>query len=136
MKTRKAFDAVISVILTFVLLIVSISADEMNPITGDTLGRHEVSVIFGENCSLTSEQRTLIVNLLVNHTEMSGNRNLWCSLFGHKTTIETVTVIKHKVSDTQPRCWKEIYEVTICSRCDYAEEAYICGNFIYCCSDD
>ena len=56
----------------------------------------------------------------------------FCWLFGHDLSTSTVTVIKHKVSPTSPRCLEEIHEVTICSKCDYMEDKIISSVYIPC----
>lgn len=83
------------------------------------------------------EQKILAQRLVLSNVEeepSSTNYNLLCTMFGHKTTVESVTIIEHCVSDTQPRCLRTIQELTICSRC----ESVIYTNtisqvYIYCC---
>lgn len=62
--------------------------------------------------------------------------NIICTLFGHSTTTSVVSVTHHKASIHSPRCLKEYYEVTACSRCNYTEEELLGGHYIVCCPED
>lgn len=61
---------------------------------------------------------------------------LACTLFGHKLTESTVEVITHKVKTYAPRCKREIYDVTICERCDYQTQTLSSTSYIPCCPED
>lgn len=56
----------------------------------------------------------------------------FCWLFGHNLTSSTSIVITHELNTTSPRCLKEVYNVTTCSKCDYMEKELISSYFIQC----
>lgn len=60
--------------------------------------------------------------------------NVLCTLFGHKLSSHFSTVTTHKVRSTAPRCLQKVYEVTVCSRCDYTTSQLISTTYVYCCS--
>jgi len=62
--------------------------------------------------------------------------NILCTLFGHDTSESGVAVIRHKAYIHEPRCKKEFYNVTACSRCDYTVEEYMGFILIYCHPED
>lgn len=98
-----------------------------------------VEVSFENNSSFTEDQKQNIVNMLV-YGEGSGStvqsRGIWCTLFGHDLTTESVTVVHHKKKTTSPRCYKELYSVDSCSNCDYVYEELVSGVYIVCCAED
>ena len=59
-----------------------------------------------------------------------------CWLTGHNLTSDNVAEVKHKVSKTAPRCYKTIYQVDTCSKCDYMETTVLNQAFIDCCAED
>jgi len=58
--------------------------------------------------------------------------NILCSLFGHKLTTTSTTVITHNVYSNAPRCVEELYNLSVCSRCDYVSQELISRSRIYC----
>lgn len=94
-----------------------------------------VTVEFSPNSSFTVENQATIANYVASNTDDSyvAAYNLWCTMFGHDTTTETITVIEHCVSDTAPRCVKTFQDVTACSRCDYVNIEVIGSSYIFCC---
>ena len=62
--------------------------------------------------------------------------NILCTLFGHQTSQSAVTVTRHKVYIHAPRCRKDFYEVTSCSRCDYTVEELLGSACIDCHPED
>ena len=93
------------------------------------------TVIFDEATQFSAEQRENIVNLLANGTETEDSETygLMCTLFGHKYVEESVKTITHCVSDTQPRCFEEVFDIGECSRCGKTYANRISYQYIYCC---
>ena len=93
------------------------------------------TIIFDEATQFSAEQRENIVNLLANGTETDDAETygLMCTLFGHKYVEETVKTITHCVSDTQPRCLEEKFDIGECSRCGDTYSNRISYQYIYCC---
>ena len=104
--------------------------------TGATIEIDGFSVIFDADSSFTAEEQQLIVEKVVSNNtdnEAATTYNLLCTLFGHKTTTETITVIEHCVRESQPRCTKSLRDVTTCSRCDYVTIDVLSSTYIHCC---
>lgn len=102
----------------------------------------DVVVIFDSNSSFTSKEQEQLAILIAsqatnfNHNQ-SASYGLVCTLLGHKYgSSETVTSIVHKVNDAAPRCKRESYSITKCTRCDHAETALLGSYFINCCPTD
>lgn len=58
---------------------------------------------------------------------------LTCTLFGHDLEIGTTYTITHKARATEPRCLKQTYNYSACTRCDYEASTLISSTYIYCC---
>ena len=58
--------------------------------------------------------------------------NVLCTLFGHKLTETTASVITHNVYSNAPRCVEKIYDVSVCSRCDYVSQELLSSTRIFC----
>lgn len=104
--------------------------------TGRTIEIDGFSVIFDADSTFTVEEQQLIAEKIVsNNTEnkIATTYNLMCTLFGHKTTTETITVIEHCVRESLPRCIKSLQDVTTCSRCDYVTTDIVSSTYFYCC---
>lgn len=62
--------------------------------------------------------------------------NILCVLLGHDTSESVVAVIYHKVYEHDPRCRKDFYIVTACSRCDYTVDEFAGSIDIHCHPED
>lgn len=93
------------------------------------------TVIFNETTQFSAEQRVKIAEYLANGAETSDAETygLTCTLFGHKYVEDYVTTITHCVSDTQPRCLQEDFEIGECSRCGDTYSNRIAYKYITCC---
>lgn len=116
-------------------LITSATAETVNSSVIIVSDGVEYTVEF-KNTTLSDEQQQAIAERLVNDEEDSvQSYGLMCTLFGHKTEQSTVAVITHKVRTTSPRCKRETYLVTICTRCDYQEQDLGGTSYIVCCAE-
>ena len=118
------------------LLVFSLSTFADTATSNDyQIGTYTIS--FNENSSLTSEEQQLFAKRRAEiNSEDNSNpklKNVLCSLFGHNTKTESMTVIEHRVRDTAPRCKESVEDVTCCSRCDYMSVKVISTVYIYCC---
>lgn len=97
-----------------------------------------ISVIFSDDTKLTQDKRQEIADRIVYGTQQSDvmPASLLCTLFGHKTSVEEVIVIHHKVRSKSPRCLKECIDVETCSRCDYENQTVTFQGNIDCCPED
>ncbi len=133
---------IISLFMAAILCV--LSATVITSATAETADSSVVIVSEGveytvefENTTLSDEQKQAIAERLI------GDKNdgiqtygLMCTLFGHKTEQSTVGVITHKVRTSSPRCKREAYLVTICTRCDYQEQKLTSTSYIVCCPVD
>jgi hypothetical protein len=111
----------------------SISADEM---PGNYYQIDNVTVVFDDDSQLSNEQKETIAQLLVNPEYGVSQVNLICNIFGHKNTQEGVSTITHKVSGTDPRCLREFFTITTCSRCNESTVERNAAVYISCCPED
>ena len=130
---------IVSVFMALILCVLSAalitSATEI-PIVVITTDDAEYTVEF-ENTNLSEEQREAIAhNLVFGEDDTVQTYGLMCTLFGHNTEENKVSVITHKVKTTSPRCKRESYLVTICTRCDYQEQELTSTSYIVCCPID
>lgn len=133
---KKTFAFLLAVVMTMATFLpfmaVSVSAEEV----GDyhyTFG--DVEIVFDADTKLTADQREAIAVRLAEGSSDDGAvaYNLWCSLFGHKTEVETVERITHCVYASNPRCVWQMIEISVCSRCDEVSEQVISTAVIECC---
>ena len=103
---------------------------------GNTYEINNVTVIFEVNSSLDAKTQERIANYIVSPEYGLSTAGLICTLFGHNNTSETVTTITHKVNSTDPRCLKEIFTVTTCSRCDETSMERDSYKYISCCPEE
>lgn len=130
---------ILSVFMALTLCVLSValitSASE-KPTVVITTDDAEYTVEF-ENTNLSEEQREAIAhNLVFGKDDTVQTYGLMCTLFGHKTEENKVSVITHKVRTSSPRCKRESYLVTICTRCDYQEQELTSTSYIVCCPID
>ncbi len=130
---------IISVFIALTLFALSatvITSASENPTVVITTDEAEYTVEF-ENTNLFEEQRADIAhNLVFGKDDNARTYGLMCTLFGHKTEENMISVITHKVRSSSPRCKREMYAVTICTRCDYQEQELTSTSYIVCCPID
>ena len=130
---------IISVFMAVVLFVISatlITSASENPVVIITTEDAEYTIEF-ENTNLSEEKRQTIANNLVFGKENDiQTYGLMCSLFGHKTEENTVLVVSHKYKAISPRCKRDSYLVTTCTRCDYQEQELYASIYIVCCPED
>lgn len=132
----KKITSVFMVLMLFVLSATLITSASENPTVVITTDDAEYTVEF-ENTTLSDEQKQAIAEKLINYEEDSVQTyGLMCTLFGHDIEESTVSVITHKVRTSSPRCKREMYQVTICNRCDYQEQELTTTSYIVCCPVD
>lgn len=130
---------IISVFMAVVLFVISatlITSASENPVVIITTEDAEYTIEF-ENTNLSEEKRQTIANNLVLGKENDiQTYGLMCSLFGHKTEENTVFVVSHKYKAISPRCKRDSYLVTTCTRCDYQEQELYASIYIVCCPEE
>jgi hypothetical protein len=87
--------------------------------------------------ALSAEMQERVANRMIygNDPEMQ-KYGLSCILFGHDLKASKVSVVTHKVYKYAPRCKQEIYDVTICEKCDYQTQTLYGTTYIDCCPED
>lgn len=126
----------ITLLLAIIIVISMTLISSAKTSTSTTIVIDNFSVIFDVDSTFTAEEQHLIAEKVVSNNtenETATTYNLMCTLFGHKTTTETITVIEHCVRDTMPKCRKSLQDVTGCTRCDYVTIDVVSSTYIYCC---
>lgn len=134
---KKRIVKLFAVVMIIMISIVTVNADVSEP-SGKVYFRGDTMVSFIANSAFTDAEQIRVVNLLTNgnSSNVNSTNNVLCSLFGHKTTTERVTVTNHKVNPKDPRCVNYIYEVEACTRCNYSDATLVYSYSISCCPDD
>ena len=129
---RRIISLVLATILTFSLCL-TVSAANVE----SAYNYGDIEIVFEENSALSEEMKQHIANYIANGDDGISTYNLLCTLFGHKETIECVTTIYHKVAPTHPRCLRQIWEVSGCTRCEQAlGMTLLSESYITCCAED
>lgn len=103
-------------------------------VSGNIYSINGTTVEFALDSAFTPDEQLAIAEYVVYGKESSSTTyNLLCTMFGHKTTTESFTVIEHCVSATAPRCIESIQDITACSRCDYVTTDVVSSIYIFCC---
>jgi len=131
MKTLKVVSLLA---LISCMLVSSIYANSENSENIIYFADENISIIFDDSATLTAEKQQFIANAIVYGSPVQSRA--WCWLLGHSYVENTVTAITHKVSDSEPRCWEDIYAITTCENCDYYEENLLGSGMTICCPED
>ena len=96
------------------------------------------SIIFNENTIFSALEREEIVQLIVtdNYSD-STSYALLCVISGHDySEEEVVTTITHRADDEDPRCLREMFLISKCSRCENYKTERISICYISCCPEE
>jgi len=130
---KRFFAWFLSVLITISFLLVSVSSAD----AGNIITIEQYTIEFTAESVFSTEEQEVIAQYIVSNDNMNQNNttyNLLCTLFGHNTSVESVVVVEHCVSSTQPRCLRSIQELTVCSRCEtLLAMNTISQVYIYCC---
>lgn len=127
---------ILSIFLAIVLVCLVPLVSSASAMNGNTINLGSYTIEFSESSTFSTEKQQEIALILSSgktDESTSTTYNVLCTLFGHKTTTESITVIEHCVRDTPPRCLKSLQDVTACSRCDYVTVDVFSSVHIYCC---
>ena len=133
MKKARKISIVLMAVVVTISLTFGVSADSN---VGNTYQIGNVTIVFDVDSQLSNEQQENIANLLVNPEYGVAQANLICNIFGHKNTTEGVTTITHKVFEESPRCLKELFTITTCSRCNESTVERNAYYYITCCPEE
>jgi len=128
---KKALTVFLAILITISSLL-SVSAADAS---GNAYIFDGITIKFSADSSFTAEEQAAIAQKVVDGIDDSSSTtyNVLCTLFGHKTTTESFTVIEHCVRADQPKCLESLQNVTACSRCDYVNTEVIGSVYIICC---
>lgn len=101
-----------------------------------TVNNVEYTVEFIDTELSADQQEQVVYRMIFGDDLNAQTYGLVCTLFGHKLTESTVEVITHKVKTYAPRCKREIYDVTVCERCDYQTQTLSGTSYILCCPEE
>lgn len=133
---KKVMKRLVTMVMLVTLTICATLGVSADTDAGNTYQIENVTVIFDADSQLSVEQQEMIAQLLANPEYGVSQVNLICNLFGHKNTQEGVSTITHKVSATSPRCLKEFFTITTCSRCNESTVERDAWGYISCCPED
>lgn len=125
---KKSLIFILTISILFSMCFTSFASNETY-----TYEYSNMTVIFDETTPFSAEQRVNIADKLVNNIDNTTTYGLWCTLFGHSYVEDDVTTITHCVSETQPRCLEEHFEIGECSRCGDTYTNRISYRYITCC---
>lgn len=92
---------------------------------------YEYTVVFEETELSAKQQELLAMNLVgISLSDSNLHNSRACS---HTLTTSTASVITHKVYATSPRCRRDIYKVTSCTKCSYSTRTLLSSSYIVCC---
>lgn len=96
---------------------------------------NDIEIIIHDEVS--EETKEKIKNFFENGEPIDDNGTttygITCTLLGHKLENSAVDVITHKVRATSPRCKKQTYSYSACTRCDYETSTLMSTEYIGCC---
>ena len=127
---KKLFITTLTTIIAFTLILATSAS-------GNIYTFDNITIEFSENSSLTIETQAAVAKMIVNNEDISSvtTYNLLCTLFGHKESTESFTIIEHCVSDTAPRCLKSLQDITACTRCETLIDVHVVSSYYVNCCD-
>ena len=129
---KRLFSILLATTLLFSFAISTSASNEV----GNTYEIGNITVIFDASSAFSPEKQELVANQIVSPESGIATAGLICTLFGHKNTTETVVTITHKATETDPRCFEELFAVTSCSRCDETSTVRTGFRYISCCPEE
>lgn len=129
----KKYLSIVLVLLYIFTYCISVSSES----TVYTYQFEDITVLFEETTNYTEQQREKIAYELVYGNQGVSTCAAQCVLFGHDySESECVTTITHRVYDTAPRCFKEVFLISKCSRCEHYNTERIDYGYIDCCPEE
>ena len=135
---KKVFKSIILIIISAILSlnIFALTLDMNQDHAYEYIDEHK-TVVFEQDTQLSEVKQKQIADLLVyGESPIETYELSFCWLFGHDYVEDTVYTITHKVYAASPRCLRERYNVTTCSKCDYNETELVSRERIVCCPAD
>lgn len=123
------------IIITALMLLLCITMPitaYANDFFGNAYEIDNTTIQFASDSVFTEEEQLKIVNKFITDESEIAPINIMCSIFGHKYTSEIVTTVTHEVRTSSPRCLREKFNVSVCSRCGYTKTEHISSEYINC----
>lgn len=133
---KKTVSLLMALLMIMSISAISASASVKNAEYTYIVDDVECRVEFANSTASAEKQEFIAQKLVGLYDDNAHAYGLRCTLFGHKLKYTTASVVRHKVSSSQPRCYKENYEVEYCENCDYTVETFLTGTYINCCPND
>lgn len=100
--------------------------------------QEDITIIYSDTTQLTTLQKEQISSYLVTgeQSKQMQAMGLLCTLLGHnmEDTGEGIIKITHRAFATQPRCLKQTYAISSCTRCGELSSKLIGDVVMSCCS--
>lgn len=90
----------------------------------------DITVEFDENTEFSEIQKQNIIDHFTGKDSKYMINSILC-VFGHNLTTERTYNTRHRVYTSSPRCEKDTYDVSSCSRCDYVNSEYVTSDRVY-----
>ena len=128
MKTNRYLAMLMALAITISLFVIPASATEAEE-------PHTHIEVYFEDETLSEEFKEKATAYFLNGAtdENTAKYGLTCTLFGHKYETSRTTVTTHKARATSPRCLKNTYDYSSCTRCGYETSTLISSTYIVCC---
>ena len=130
----KILKSSLIIVLLLLLLCTGIYAHTTATSNSIYFADEDVTIVFENNSSLDENKREFVANAIVYGSPVQSRA--WCWLTGHSYVENMVIAITHKVSDSAPRCWEDIYAITTCENCDYYDERLTASSMAFCCPEE
>ena len=116
------------------LISVSMCFASSSAVFASTLSIGNTDVIFDDTCILSDDVKQHVAESLVYGNSGISTYGLSCTIFGHNSTTEYITTVTHYAKNTYPKCFEEIWELEVCSKCgETLTETRISYCYINCC---
>lgn len=119
--------------ITVIAIVASLMTVATSVRGADTTKNDHVEVIFSEDSVFSDEEKQMIKESIYGNICKSETYGLKCTLFGHNYKSEITEVIRHKASETKPRCIKETHDFKVCSVCSDMTSTLLTQSYIDCC---
>lgn len=123
-------------ILTLLIAMSCISSFALNATYDIHSNDVHSEVIFAPDSEFTEFQKQNIINHFMVTQEEANTvsvEGILCLLFGHDLTTERMEYRIHRYYASIPRCLQEMYDISICSRCDYMSSTLVFSMRVPCC---
>ena len=119
------------------VLAISVSLFAMPTSAAEVEEPHTHIEVYFEDENLSEEFKAKATAYFLNGAPEDDGTSIYgltCTLFGHKLETTVTTTITHKARATAPRCLRQYYDYSSCTRCDYEASTLKSSSYIHCCA--